>query len=198
NAICEGEDLTLTARGGDSYEWSGPNGFTSTDQNPVISDITLLAAGDYTVTVTDNNGCSSTASVTVVVLPAPIATAEADPNPVCEGEDLQLSSSGGTTYSWSGPNGFTSTDQNPVISDITLLAAGEYTVTVTDNNGCSSTTSVTVLVNTLPIATASATPNPICEGEDLQLSSSGGTTYSWNGPNGFTSTDQNPVINDIT
>src|SRR6185295_10797332 len=77
----------------------------------------------------------------------PIVTASNN-GPLCAGGTLNLSSTGGsaTAYTWTGPNGFTSTLQNPVISDINTSASGTYTVTVSNEPGCSafSTTSVVI------------------------------------------------------
>jgi hypothetical protein len=63
-------------------------------------------------------------------------TATANPNPICAGQTLSLtgSATGATSWSWSGPDGFTSSLQNPTISNITTLGAGVYTLTAT--NGC--------------------------------------------------------------
>ncbi|HRO07218.1 MAG TPA: GEVED domain-containing protein, partial [Saprospiraceae bacterium] len=73
-----------------------------------------------------------------------MVSATASPNPVCEGDVLTLSTGGGIGYSWSGPNSFASTDQNPVINNYTNANSGTYTVTVTDTNGCTASSSVVV------------------------------------------------------
>lgn len=188
--LCEGGILQLSASGGDSYSWSGPNGFTSTEQNPVIPDATTEDAGAYVVTVTAP-GCSATATALVAVTSLPDPQAASN-GPVCEGEILQLSASGGDTYAWSGPNGFVSGESTPSIADAKILNGGTYTVTVT-KDGCSASESLAVAVNALPKPEAQSNA-PVCEGELIQLIASGGDTYSWSGPNGFTSTEQNPVI----
>ena len=195
--ICAGATIYLFGSGGSSYSWSGPNGFASMNQNPVINNALPVNSGNYTVTTTDGNGCTSTASVNVTVNTLPIATASASPNPICVGRTLNLSSSGGSTYNWSGPNFFTSNMQNPVLNSIQSVNAGIYTVTVTSAAGCTSTSSVNVVVNPNPIATASASPNPICVGKTLSLTSSGGTSYSWSGPAAYSSNLQNPSIVNI-
>lgn len=68
-------------------------------------------------------------------------------SPYMEGDEIKLSSSGGTKYEWSGPNGFTSNVQNPTIAKSTLAMAGTYTVKVSDANNCSSTAQTTVQIN---------------------------------------------------
>jgi hypothetical protein len=61
-----GGDIQLTASGGDTYSWTGPDGFTSSQQNPVITGVGQNASGTYTVTVS-KNGCSASASVIITI-----------------------------------------------------------------------------------------------------------------------------------
>ncbi|MDN5292388.1 MAG: trimeric autotransporter adhesin, partial [Anaerophaga sp.] len=140
--LCIGETLGLsvTVSGGSgpyTYSWTGPNGFTSTDEDPVLSNVTLVDAGTYEVVVTDANGCgSTTASTVVTVNENPVIDAISNDGPVCESGTVNLSvtvigGSGPYTYLWTGPNGFTSTDEDPVLSNITLADAGSYEVVVT-------------------------------------------------------------------
>ena len=193
---CVGGSISLSATGGTSYAWSGPNSFTSTSQNPTIASAVAGNAGTYTVTVT-NGSCSATATATVAVANAP--TASVAVSPICAGGAIQLTaSSGGVSYSWSGPNGYTSTQQNPVISPATTAYDGTYTVTMTGSGGCSGTANATVTVNALPTATAGAVSNAVCVGSTISLTSSGGGTYAWSGPNGFSSSVQNPTVADAT
>jgi len=193
--VCAGATINLTSTGGTSYSWSGPGGWTSTLQNPTRVNATAAMAGTYNVTVTSAGGCSSTASTNVIVNPLPVASAKADPNPVCSGHYARLYAAGGVSYLWSGPNGFTSTLQNPGLGLAQINMAGNYTVTVTNAEGCSSTASVNLVVNQSPNGTASVTPQFVCVGNTAQLSASGGQSYLWRGPGGFVSTQQNPVIN---
>ncbi|MCP4090198.1 MAG: hypothetical protein GY746_10445, partial [Gammaproteobacteria bacterium] len=73
-------------------------------------------------------------------------------SPLCVGSDLNLSEGGGeaTTWAWTGPNAFTSTDQNPSISSVTTAATGRYYVTITDGSSCQSVDSVDVTINNCP------------------------------------------------
>ncbi len=193
SGICAGQTLQLSASGGTSYSWSGPNGFSSNQQNPSISNATTAASGNYTVTVYNSYGCSATATTNAVVNSLPNATASSN-SAVCAGQTLNLYANGGSTYQWSGPNGFSSNQQNPVIPNATTAATGTYTVTVS-NGTCSSTTSVNAIVNPAPSPIASSN-SPLCTGETLQLTItvSGTNTYQWSGPNGFSSNQQNPSI----
>jgi hypothetical protein len=193
---CAGGTLNLTANGGSTYSWTGPNGFTSNAQNPSITNVTTAASGTYTVIVTNGNGCSATTTTTVTINALPTPTAGSN-TPQCAGSTLNLTANGGSTYSWTGPNGFTSNAQNPSITNVTTAASGTYTVIVTNGNGCSATTTTTVTINALPVATASSN-TPLCVGSNLNLTATGGGTYNWTGPNGFTSTVQNPTITNVT
>ncbi|MBK9764965.1 MAG: hypothetical protein IPO87_16870 [Flavobacteriales bacterium] len=108
--------------------------------------------------------------------------------PACAGQNLQLNggnnAGAGALYAWTGPNGFTSGAQDPVINGITNAAAGTYSFTVTSAapaNCVSATGTVNVSVGASPTISvpASATPNPICAGGSTQLSVTGtGVGYS--------------------
>lgn len=210
--LCVGDNLQLSETGGDavSWSWSGPNGFSSTQQNPIINNITVADAGTYTVTVTDADNLTASTSTDVVVS-LPIATASST-SPACTGTNLQLFETGGdaVSWSWSGPNSFTSTQQNPTISNVTAAAAGIYTVNIIDQFGCTASATTSVAVNDGP-SSVSATPNsPSCNsGNDgsIDLNITGGTapyTYNWsNGTttgsgNGTTISGLSPATYNIT
>jgi gliding motility-associated-like protein len=67
-------------------------------------------------------------------------------SPVCIGETLELKASGGTNYSWTGPNGFTSSDQNPTIPNATAINSGEYSCIITGTGGCDDTKKINVVI----------------------------------------------------
>ncbi len=152
-AFCEGNTLTLTASGGASYTWTGPN-MAPTTQNPlVINNVTPANAGTYTVVALSDSGCTSApvqASVTVV--PKVVASVSTNSVTVCAGEPAQLNASGGIYYKWTPSTGLNNDSiPNPVA---TPLQTTKYTVNVS-NGGCSdSTQSVTVTVNQNPLANA--------------------------------------------
>ncbi len=202
--VCEGEDIELTETGGDatSWMWDGPNGFGDTNQNPVISPSTAADAGTYNVTITDINGCTAIDMVTITVNGEPAVIAGANDLDVCEGDDIELTETGGdaTSWMWDGPNGFSDTNQNPVISPSTAADAGTYNVTVTDAIGCTAVDMVTITVNGEPAVIAGANDIEVCEGDDIELTETGGdaTSWMWDGPNGFNDTNQNPVISPST
>ncbi len=187
-----------------SYEWSGPNSFTSTTEDNTLPGIALSAGGVYTVIVTDSYGCKDTGSTSVSIYPRPAINAIGNNGPVCIGMALQLNgaATGGTgtlAYSWSGPNSFSQTGDTQEISSATTAAAGTYTVIVKDINNCADTSTTTAVVNTLPAITAIGTSGAVCENNPLSLFSSvsggaGTYTYAWTGPNSFSSTDEDPLV----
>ena len=146
-------------------------------------------AGSYDVVVTDGFGqtqTSTTATLTVNSTPAPVPS---NNGPVCVGQTLQLSASTipGASYSWSGPNSFTSGQQNPSIASATLAASGTYSVSATVA-GCISPVAMTsAVVNTAPSSTITA-PSSVCSnsgGHGASVPDAGvGATYAWSITNG--------------
>lgn len=182
------------------FIWTGPNGFYETGRTVVVSQAQLTHAGSYTLAVFSQNGCSSTA------ITAPLAVTTCVCHPVaavlspssCAGGTIRLTATSGfTRYSWRGPNNFSSTAQNPVITNAQVTHSGNYTLTVTGPN-CSGTATINVPVNPLPVAQAFS--QTVCSGgiASIQLSASGGSLYEWQGPNNYSSTGQNPVIINAT
>ena len=204
STLCAGSTIYLTASTipGATYSWTGPNGYTSTLQNPSITNATTARSGTYSVTAVVA-GCSSIAGTTdVTVNPHPASPVAGSNSPVCEGATINLTASDipGATYSWTGPNGFTSTDQNPTLPGASSTMAGNYSVTVTVD-GCASLPATTnVVVNPIPSAPVAGSNSPVCEGGTINLTANtiSGATYTWTGPAGFTSSLQNPTITGAT
>ncbi len=167
--------INLTVSGGVSpyiYLWSN---------NATTEDITNLAAGTYSVTITDANGCTATASATVNNIAGPTTSAVAT-NVLCFGQStgsIDLTVTGGTapfTFLWS--NGATT-------EDISGLVAGTYNVTVTDANACISTASATVTQPASALTASAVATNATCGNANgsVNLTVNGGTipyTYLWN------------------
>jgi gliding motility-associated-like protein len=164
--VCAGETVTLTATGATSYLWS---------TGETTQSIVVATAGTYTVSVVDANGCpGASAGTTVFVnaLPVPVIAADG-PLAFCQGDSVVLSVSGYQGYLWS--TGSTN-------SDITVYDAGQYFVTVVDNNGCAGTSAiVNVGINPDPVVTITSSTNSfeICEGSSVVLTASAGDTYIW-------------------
>lgn len=178
DASCTGVNngsITLTVNGGTtpySYLWS--NGATT--QN-----LTGLSAGSYSVTVTDNNGCTQAASFTINQ-PSVMTLSNTNTDVSCFGGNngaIDLSVSGGTSpYSYSWSNSMTT-------QDISTLTAGSYSVTVTDNNGCSQNNSYTINQPAAALTISGTTTDELCSGGNtgsINLTVNGGTSpynYSW-------------------
>jgi len=203
--LCAGQILSLTASlmSGASYNWSGPNSFTASTQNPTRNSLSLIDAGIYSVVATVN-GCASPAANTTVVITNSTPTPTASSNgPLCPGQNLQLTATGmlGAIFSWVGPKGFSSNQQNPVVLNVSDSNAGIYSVTAsTTACGTSSAANTTLAVNALPAAPNVGNNSPVCEGQNLNLTASpiAGATYFWTGPNGYSSNLQNPIVNNMT
>jgi gliding motility-associated-like protein len=145
--VCQSDTLMLSASSvdGASYNWTGPNGFSSAEQNPAIENIALIQSGEYTVSAT-LNGCTSDASfVNVSVLPLPEFTLSGEcvegafvlsAVPIANAFDVAE-----VEYAWNGPNNFSATG-NPIV--ITGLLAGNYALTVTSPNGCDYTSAIEI------------------------------------------------------
>ena len=185
NTSCGLNDGEIAATGQGSapwdYVWANAGGTVIATHNNVngTDSIVNLAAGNYSLTVTDNLGCSVAVSITVNA--AATANAVANNNgPYCAGQTISLTSSnGGTAYSWSGPGGYTSTAQNPTRAASTIAMSGNYNVTVTYGPGCTATDVTTVVVNPAPVAGITPAVSSICIGANATLTASGGNTYAW-------------------
>ncbi len=178
---------------GVTFSWAGPFGFTSTLQNPVVS-----AAGIYRVTVTKpSSGCTTGGSATITAdFNPPVAIATANGAITCVSNSVTLMGSGspmGITYSWTGPNGFTSNLQNPVVS-----ALGAYTLTTRNPaNGCTASSIATVVLDNTPPGASATGGVKTCANQNVTLqasSNTGGVNYFWSGPANFSSQAQNPVV----
>lgn len=167
--------LNIVKSTGVTYSWSSvPSGFSSSSASPVTS---ATVNTTYSVTATAAGCSNSIGSVAVNVLAAPTASTSSN-SPVCEDADINLNGSGGVSYAWSGPNGFSSSDQNPVISAAALAAGGTYTLTVTDAFGCTDDETVAVTVNDRPALSIGSQNNVTCNGGadgSVQMNVVGGT-----------------------
>jgi len=137
-AICKGQTASLTASPADSYTWSTGSPFAGIVVNPSVTTVYSLSA----LTTSDNITCPSTASVQLVVNPLPTVTAVASKTSVCRGQSFTLTAGGASNYTWS--TGATSAS---LVTSSTLVANVNYTLTGTDVNGCSSSTVITIKVN---------------------------------------------------
>ncbi len=168
NAVCDGDDVTLTGGGAVTYTWD----------NLVVDGASFIptATTTYTVTGTDAIGCENTATITITLnaLPTVSVTSDDTDNTVCENTMVTLTGAGAATYSYTG--GVNEGVAFPATSTET------YTVTGVDANGCSNTSDITITVNAAPTVTATSdvTNNTLCGSGDVTLTAAGNAvTYTW-------------------
>ncbi len=173
--FCAGANSQLQSTAGFvQYQWSG-GGTTSS--------ILVNASGTYTVTVTDNNNCTSTDDFQVTATPLP-QPGISGPLAICQGNTTQWSVSAPfDQYQWSTGNSGAS---------ITVALSGPYTVTVTDNNGCTGSTTQNLTVNASLITQIAAAPYA-CDNQINLTADPGFTTYNWS--NGSTTQNASALAN---
>ena len=210
NSICVGTTTSLLPSSGGTWTSSNPSIASVTDAGIVTG------TGVGTVTFIfkqTSTGCSSLPSSEVTVHPLPVPTFLSGPVTSCPGSTVTYSTEPSmTNYIWvvSSGGSYTLGTTSDIIN-VTWNAAGPQSVSVTytDLNGCTAA-QPTILPVTIQEGTVTnqqawyntsdplQTPPNLCVGSTLNLHASGGTSYSWTGPNGFKSSDQDPVISDVT
>lgn len=184
--ICADSTLRLFADAdtltGITFSWSGPAGFTSTLQNPVITTASTVNSGTYLCTITKiATGCTSVAgTVNVLVKPTPTASITGN-SPVCEGFTLTMTASStptGATFSWSGPGGFTGASSTTVIDPAPLTSAGVYTVVATLNGCPSMPATYNAVINPIPAA-PTVSPIEYCQYDVATALTAIGSNIRW-------------------
>mgnify|MGYP002377051068 CR=1 FL=1 len=179
SALCQNQDLLLTASGGSTYEWSGTNNFSASTQEIRIPNAQPSDAGKYYVMVTSLDGCTSLDSISIIVNPTPTANILFADSSICEGENIQLISNGGTSYQWTPADGLSSTNiSSPIASPVSTTT---YNVVASNSFGCSDTSNI--LIRVLEAPRANAGPDLwIIEGTTVQLQATAtgyALSYSW-------------------
>jgi gliding motility-associated-like protein len=167
---CTSSDLQFqTATGlGYTYQWSGPNNFSSSVSNPLLPKVQYTDSGLYQVLVTTAAGCKSIDSFNVKVYPG-VTAAVNPPVFICEGAAATLSASGGTSFQWMPVTGLSNAQvSNPVASPLDTTV---YTVTVANQYGCKDSAKTIVNVFQNPVVSAGA-DKKIFEGESVLLDGS--------------------------
>jgi hypothetical protein len=161
DSVCKGSNLIIQAQPttpGVSYNWAGPNSFTSPNQTFTITNVDNVNAGTYTLQTNFGVCKSQIDTVQIVVKPVPHATIHIKTN-LCEGDSLSLSAVATPTnavVSWTGPAGFSSNLAAPVIKPVGLSNSGYYDC-YTTLNGCYRKDSIKATINPMPVATVSDT-----------------------------------------
>ncbi|MVM38108.1 hypothetical protein GO730_11810 [Spirosoma sp. HMF3257] len=227
--FCTGTTVELVASPGTfagaitSYRWTGPNGFTSTDQGFTFNNATSIVSGAYNLTATFAGSCSATVTSSRTIQVGEPSLSIINTPYACTGGQLSLgaslivnnyTSTIPATYRWTGPNGFASTAKDITLTNMTSAMAGTYSVTAILSGICASTltTSTQAQITKPFIRVVSQQTGGIssgsqyCPGTSINLypvffaNSSGFPSnrstliYQWSGPNGFSSSVQQPTI----
>lgn len=188
---CVGETIQLTAQNqaGATFSWTGPNGFTSNQQNPSIPNCTMEMAGVYTCTITvgDESSSAETEYVEVDAMPSADFTFTS----ACEGDPVQFTSTSTTNptgqeitnFEWDFGDGQTASGQS---ASHAFEQYGEYEVTLhvaTGQGVCTDQKTMTVSVYAIPQLTASVSPSSVIYGGvatlTVNVETPGNFTYHW-------------------
>lgn len=175
--LCPGNSVQLQASGGGTYLW---------DNSPFLSSLTIAdpvatPTGTTNFYLTVSNQCGTDRdTITVQVVNFQVTASEDDT--ICNGSSLNLLATGGSTYVWTPAASLSNPNiSNPVATPGTTT---NYTVTVTDPNGCTLSETVHIQVDNFPVANAGP-DRTICEGDSWPLNGSGGWHFLWQPPTGL-------------
>lgn len=174
-SYCVGDSAQLIATGGNSYTWS-PNLTISSTTNDTVY-VSPNTTTRYTVTASNLVGCTDTASVNVSVNNLPTVSISGDTS-ICIGDTSSITATSptGLNFTWTPSDSLSSTNTNTTLAYPTNTTT--YTVLVEDINTCTTTDSINVQVNSLPVIVTSS-DETICEGQTANLIASGGTLFAW-------------------
>lgn len=203
-SLCIGDKLklTITETNGGSYNWTGPDNFTSGDPNPEVDNVQPIHGGLYIVT-TSLDYCTITDSTEVVIKPKPHISTVSSNSPVCDQDQLMLAAEcdlPDAEFSWSGPNGFASDKHYPSIV-FTENISGTYIVKATVDSCVSEAASTEVIAREGPGNSKAKSNSPLKEGDNLELEATNSkpdVKFVWTGPDSFYSEEQNPVIKTVS
>ena len=167
--ICYGKSVLISVSGAMTYQWSNNLGNNST----IL--VTPDANSTYSVTGTNQYGCTSSVSASIVVNPVPDVGINPDSIEICDNTTITLVASGANTYLWAGGLG-----ANASIT-ITPHNTTTYVVTGTNQYGCTSSARSKVIVHPLPVVTINPNNSEICLGDTISLVANGAQTYLWSG-----------------
>ena len=191
-AICNGQTFRFSTAPvlGANFIWKKDGTEVKNSADPFYD---ATVAGSYTVTAeTEAGACSVESAAEILVLNTgtiPVDPVASNNGPACLGSSITLSSTTvtGATYIWTGPMGFTSTDQNPIITNITAAMAGAYSVRA-ELSPCQSMPSVTLIevINPPDVTASAGSSTNICTSESVTLSVGAATGYTYQWYNGAT------------
>jgi gliding motility-associated-like protein len=185
--ICDGESIQLNVTGGTNYTWTPSTGLSNANiANPIANPTSTTT---YIVNSLAN-GCPASDTVIIRVLPKPEAVACADKT-ICRGDSIQLIVTTHAQYAWSPSNTLIDAHTGTPIAFPTETTT--YTVTVTDENGCTDIDDVVVFVNNP--ATINLGPDiQLCEAGPVTLDAGPGIAYQWTPTTGLSNPSiRNPI-----
>ncbi len=178
--FCIGTGINLKASGtGNTYQWIPSTGLnTNTGANVIASS---SSSQTYTV-ITSLGTCTNAAQITVTVLPLPVVSISVSQKNYCVRDTIVLNGFGGKNYSWLGPGNQNFSTRTVSFSISSTSLTGIYTLTATDENGCSNTATSQVSIGELPEGVFSGSGTKDCVPFNLVLTGSSGSslvTLSW-------------------
>ncbi|MGZ8544500.1 MAG: hypothetical protein ACXWV0_04350, partial [Flavisolibacter sp.] len=197
--VCQNNSLNFSATGGDDYIWTGPNSLNGGGPFVTIPNAQPNQSGKYYVTATTAQGCSKKDSIEVLVHPKPLASITPDFSSICEGEQVNLTASGGSLYSWQPAIALSSASiPNPVASPMDTI---NYQVIVTNEFSCTDTASALIHVAKKPVAGAGP-DREIFQGQSIVLlgiATGTSISYEWTPDHAISGTNLlQPVVNPLT
>ncbi len=204
--VCEGDSIRLFSPlvSNAVYKWTGPDGFISSQQNPVLNSD---KSGEYLLTVTTQAGCNYFSSSFVDIKTRPKITALSSNAPEClTGKDCVrlvptvYPFNTPFAYSWNGPESFSSASAMPEICDFSEKNNGEYSLIVYDGNCSSDSVFLTIASKIKPAVPLLEGDGKVCEGDTIKItikndSYSEGTKFNWTvSPGGSAVTTINPYF----
>ena len=167
--------------------WSSSNSDIATvDENGLVS---ALMPGDVEITFISEEDSNISAIAEITVFAEALGASAGDDQDICIGDSTTLTASGGSSFLWDTGETTASIDVNPSITTT-------YTVTVFDDQGNSDEDSVTVTVNSIPVAEAGE-DQTICEGETIILTATGGEEYLWSNGETTSTIAVSPTIDTV-
>ncbi|MBX9782791.1 MAG: PKD domain-containing protein [Chitinophagaceae bacterium] len=195
DSVCTGQSVLFTGRAsvtnGVQWNWDFKNGQKAAIQNPPA--LVFSQAGNYPVTlIVTNNGCNDTAMHLLTVSPLPVVQLSASSLKMCAGTSVRLTASGGDFYEWSPGIGLSNSSASSPMASPAVTTT--YKVKVTSKAGCAKTDSLTLRV-IQPFKLTTQKKYTICEGDKVDLSVTGASTYKWIGnTQGLNTTGSGTVI----
>ncbi len=181
--ICNGNNTIIQATGANAYFWSPSVGLSSITDSIVTASPSISTI--YTVTGTNQYGCTSSTSISVTPINANVIISTSIDTILCAGESIYLTAQGTNNYLWS------TNSTNPTIL---VSTSGQYVVHGF-TNGCSDSDTINVVVNPLPNVILNVPPTiHLCNNSPATIQAFGASTYSWSPSLGLNSTTTSTVV----